>query len=66
MNEAESLIVWWRQERDQIRALLREKAKTQPLSEVETMILNPYTLEQAREQVNALKRLVGDFTCKRR
>lgn len=66
MNEAESLIEWWRTERDQVRTQLKEKAKNQPLSEVETMILNPYTLEQARNQVIALNRLVGDYTGKKR
>lgn len=66
MNEKESLIEWWRTERDQIRTQLREKARTQSLSEVETMILNPYTLEQARNQVISLNRLVGDYTGKKR
>lgn len=66
MNEAESLVEWWRTERDQVRTQLRKKARTQPLSEVEAMILNPYTLEQARNQVIALNRLVGDYTGKKR
>jgi len=65
MNDAESLIVWWHSERDKISVQLREKAKTQPLSEVETMILIPYTLEQARNQVIALNRLVGDYSGKK-
>lgn len=59
MDEEKGLISWWRGERDQIRIQLQEKAKTQPLSEVETMILNPFTLEQARNQVTALNRRAG-------
>lgn len=59
MDEQQSLINWWRTERDQICSQLREKAKTEPLSEVETMILNPFTVEEARNQVDNLNRLVG-------
>lgn len=56
MDETGSLTEWWRSERENIRIQLRERAQTQPLSEVETMILNPYTLEQARKQVRTLNR----------
>lgn len=59
MDEQLSLIIWWRTEREQICSQLREKAKTEPLSEVETMILNPFTVEVARNQVDTLNRLVG-------
>lgn len=62
MKDQERLITDWRIERDQICAQLREKAKTQLLSEVEKMILNPFTLEQAQKQVIALNKFVSGCT----
>ncbi len=65
METHESHIIFWRNARKLKRTQLREKAKTQPLTEVETMILNPFTLEQAKNQVNILNRFAGTFTDKR-
>ena len=58
MNEPESLITWWREERKLIRNHLIEKAKIQALSDVESMILNPFSLEEARKQVADLNGFV--------
>lgn len=71
MDIQESLIGQWRQERGKVRSRLLEKIKTQQLTDVEIMILNPFTAQQARDQVEILnkgrsvnpdqqKRRVGD------
>ena len=57
--EGSGLLAWWQRERVQIRAQLLEKAKSTPLSEVENMILKPYTVNQALTQVQMLNSLVN-------
>lgn len=57
MEPHESFTEWWGSERQRIRLMLIDKAKTQPLTEVESMIMNPFTLEQARSQVKNLNGL---------
>ena len=51
MDEPNSLANWWQNERTKQLNRLREKSKTEPLSEVEMMILTPFSLDQARNQV---------------
>jgi hypothetical protein len=54
MRAYKSFNEWWRSERQRIRLKLKQKAKKQPLTEVESMIMNPFTPEQARTQVKNL------------
>lgn len=54
MKKENQFIIWWRQESEKIRYRLLEKAKTQPLTDVEEMLLNPFTAQQARDQVKNL------------
>lgn len=61
VDKQQSLLPWWRKERDLIRTQLKEKSKTQPLTDVEAMILNAYSLQQARNQVRMLNGIVDDF-----
>jgi len=60
-DKQQSLLPWWCKERNLIRTQLSEKSKTQPLTDVEAMILNPYSLQQARNQVRMLNGFVDDF-----
>jgi|GEM_PF-4377403 len=57
----QSLLPWWRKQRELIRPQLTEKSKTKPLTDVETMILNPYSLQQARNQVKMLNGIMDNF-----
>lgn len=59
MDKYKSLLPWWRKERAQIRARLIEKQKTVGLTEVEEMILKPFTIKQARNQVKMLNGICG-------
>ena len=64
MDEPNSLATWWQNERTKQLNRLREKSKTEPLSEVEMMILNPFSLDQARNQVIMLNGSnVADPSC---
>ena len=54
MDDSFSLLNWWQKERTKQLNQLREKSKTERLSEVEMMILNPFSLDQARNQVKML------------
>lgn len=59
MDDSSSLLTWWQNVRTKEVDRLIEKAKTETLSEVENMILNPYTLQQARNQVKMLNGIGG-------
>lgn len=61
MDDSFSLLTWWQKERTKEVDRLRVKEKVEPLSEVETMILKPYTLQQARNQVKMLNGIEVDF-----
>jgi hypothetical protein len=61
IDKQQSILPWWRKERDLIRTQLTEKSKTQPLTDVEAMILNPYSLQQARNQVIMLNGIINDY-----
>ena len=64
MDDSYSLITWWRTKRSEERQYLLQKSKTEPLSDVEMMILNPFSLGQARTQVKMLNgSKVTDPTC---
>ncbi len=54
MDKSLSLRDWWLLERAKELDKLKEKANTEPLSEVEIMIINPFNLDQARNQVKML------------
>jgi len=60
MDDSYSLLPWWQKERIKDLDRLREKAKSEPLSDVEH-IVNPYSLQQARNQVRMLNGIVDDF-----
>ena len=61
MDDTNSLLPWWKNERMEKLDQLREKAKAGRLSEVENMIVNPYNLQQARNQVKMLNGSKVDF-----
>lgn len=48
-----------REEAEKLRAAILEKSKSQELTVVEKMLLNPYTIKQARRQVEELNRDSG-------
>lgn len=54
MDDPFSLLTWWQNERTKEVDRLRRNALAEPLSEVEMMILNPISIDQARNQVKML------------
>jgi hypothetical protein len=49
-----SLLRWWRKQRSFSRSILESKKAKGSITVVEEMILNPFTLDQAHDQVNFL------------
>jgi hypothetical protein len=64
MNDRQSLLTWWQQERAKELDRLSEKSLSEPLTEVEKMIMNPLSSHQARNQINMLNAsTVDDTSC---
>jgi hypothetical protein len=66
MDEPRQLLKWWKEQRNQTYMLLQAQSKEGPLSEVEEMILHPFTMEQALKQVEFLNKRFGKIGNRKR